>query len=305
MFGTENQKGISLPQILKDKPQARNGQHDNLSINGTKPHPVKPFNPKFSTMLPHISQKSQRSVPRKVYNVYSIKRSHGSMLEAIEIYKKKSKAAHTTYTQRKEADDVVFQSVPCPTPEELSAKSMIKEAPEEIIINVETRQRIEPIKAVKQPTTLPPVTLSLQKRLEKLAKHKSKLMRKQPHPSSSINENFKRLTIENCKKISLPTMEEQQTNERLYPKFTSKLPEIKINSDKETSLSYQLLEIPLTVSKPDQKRRIMFTHSDYDTYQHNKFSNARNQRLAIVEGPDSHINAAWDYNKFLYLNAKI
>ena len=303
MFGIGNQKGVTLPQVFTNE-LTRGDSTDNLTISGTKPQPVQSFNTHRNIMLPHISQKSQRPMPRKVYNVYSINKSQSCMLEAIEIYKRRSKGSHSP--EQKETLDLLVQSVPCPTPIEQPVTA-INEAKEEDPVKIDDVQiiekKVEPT-VTKQPTRLLPVTITLQKRLEKLAKHKSNMTKRRLKDTKPKDTNSTKSTEGNIKAVVLPSLKENHMKHHLHYTFKSKLlPSIPKQPDK-TSLSYQLLELPRKLSKPE-KKRTMFTRSDYDMFQHTKFVNPADKKLSIVEGPDSQLKAVWDYNKFLYLNAKI
>lgn len=300
MFGIGHEKGFLLPQLTSNKEVTDDGS---LAINGTKTHQVKPYSHNRTFMLPHISQKSPRLPPKHVYNVYSINQTQGSMLEAIEIYKRRNRASYSPEREKRHTGAVIFQSVPCPTPAERIITTVSEEEaplPPLQAEVVEDKPEKSEATFVRQPTKLLPVTISLQRKLEKLAKHKCNTHKKQPFKDATKAE----LTVRNSKEsVGVPRFRGEHTTHHLHYTFNSKLLPKLPKYSHSTKISCQLLEIPSKLSKANQKS--MFSHPDYDMFQHTKFSNPIDKKLSIVEGPRSQMDAVWDYNKFLYLNVKI
>lgn len=306
MFGIGDHKGVVLPALPYSKPHIPDNKNEELTISGSKPQEVNSYNHNRNLMLPHISQKSQRQAPHRVYNVYSIKQTEGSMLEAIEIYKRRTRASYSPdRDHKKESGSVIFQSVPCPTPAERVPTTISEEdelPPLQVEVVEDKKENQSALTVMRHPTKLLPVTISLQKRLEKLAKHKSSTNKSQSN--SKTKNSTPRFTVKNNHVLPKNSKDEHTTqhlhytfNSRLLPKITRYPPKSKI--------SYQLLEIPPKLSKPEKKQRTMFSHTDYDIFQHNKFGMLADKKLSIVEGPNSELGTVWDYNKFLYLNVKI
>lgn len=293
MFGIGDHKGVTLPDIVSNK---RGAPENDLTVSGSKPHPVKPYNHNRNLMLPHISQKSQRPMPRSVYHVSAINTAQGSMLEAIEIYRK-SRVVNDT--PLKDMDKPTNRSVPCPTP--IDTPPVPPVAVEIVSQHLEPEKKPEPEKIARQPTKLLPVTISLQKRLEKLARHKAKTT-KNIH-SSKIDSNST-LAINGGNVMQLGNKGEPATHYMHYTFNSTLLPKIQ-KLPRKASISYQLLEIPVRTTEPKRKK-IMFATSHYDVYQNTKFADhVQKRHLSIVGGPERRLDTVWDYNKFLYLNVKI
>lgn len=269
MLGSNDQRGLGLPDILKSK----SDNIEDLSVNGTKPHPVKPYNHNRNVMLPHISQKSQRPPPPKPSSQkLPGETEQGSMLEAIEIYRR---------ARQESANQGTAQ--PCPTPNEFAMDH------DQLGFSGDERN-------------IPPG--SVQKRLENLAKNKSratKLSKLNHHGSTKLNPSNSSMRSD---EMPLPSIKGETKVPKPYYGFDARtLPRFRRNP-RQASISYQLLEIPTKLARPEKKS--MFSRDHYDDYQHNKFSPRQdNKKLSIVGGPDSGLQARWDYNKFLYLNVKI
>ena len=290
MFAVSSeQKGVNLPEIVRKSSNKIDGCMDDLAVSGTKPHPVQPYNHNRNIMLPHISQKSQRPPPPKpaLQHKQSTEGEQNSMLEAIEIYRK----------ARQEPGNL---AQPCSTPNEFAIDHDLQAeqlTPNKISGYSGGDHRI-----------VPPG--SVQKRLENLAKHKSrsnnklgKLNHSSVLPPPKLNT---KLTLKSAEE-PLPSIKGETKVPRPYYSFDARtLPRFQRNP-RQLSLSYQLLEIPTKMAKPEKRKTSMFSHEHYDVYQHSKFvAQQNNKKLSIVGGPESSgLGAVWDYNKFLYLNVKI
>lgn len=310
MFTIANQTGVTLPQLFA--PKAEPADTDGISLAGSKTQQVQTFNSNRNVTLPHISQRSNRPAPKMAHQV-AVNTNQSSMLEALEIYKK---SCLTHSPDIKEVRSTIFQTVPCPTP--IEECQTITPPPNPMQINVQKyigpkkivrKSSVEKIlNVVQQPTYSKqlPVSTTLQRRLEKLAKHKSIATKKQQQSVKlSIRADVDpKMSVKNGN-ISLPVLKGERTTNHMHYSFKSTLlPKIKDNPRK-AALSYQLLEIPVKVTKPE-RRRIMFSHTHYDAYQHTKFDPPISKKLSIVGGPESKLDTSiWDYNKFLYLNVKI
>lgn len=284
MFAVSNeQQGVTLPDIVKSNNKVK--LRDELAVNGTKPHPVKPYNHNRNMMLPHISQKSQRPpLKPSLQHKSSAESEQGSLLEAIEIYRK----------ARQEPGN---PAQPCSTPNEFAIDHDLQA--DQLTANRTTGNNNDS-RAIPSD--------SVQKRLANLAKQKSRSnnkLNKLNHSSAlPLPKPNNQMTLKSAEE-PLPSIKGQTKVPRPYYSFDSRtLPRFQKNP-RQLALSYQLLEIPTKLAKPEKKK--MFSHDHYDVYQHSKFvEQQNNKRLAIVGGPESAgLGAVWDYNKFLYLNVKI
>lgn len=312
------QHGLLFPQIVVPKEPIGSFDNEHLTVNGTKPRAVKPFKLDRNIMLPHISQKSPRPVPQLSKNLNPVSQvKEGPMLEAIEIYRR-SRVVHSPdkVGEIRGTNPTVPHPTPMdtnspPTPEKsitftprLSsyrnqriAVDITNKSHRLLGQQVPRRQMTGQETYLKKPTTMhqPPVVLTLQKRLEKLAKYKSNTLKNskhQPHEEVKLNS-----------KSPLPAIKLDTSVKHMH--YHSKVLPRAQKYIRKPSMSYQYLEVPAEMG-PSQNQKTMFTHSHYNLHQHERFAGRINdKKLSIVAGPESRLNAVWDYNNFLYLNVKV